>query len=133
MEDVGAVMDAAGSQAAAVFGGARGAAPALLFAASHPERSRASCCTRLSGGRWKRPTFPWGWTEERWRESYKQFVTETGTGEDLQRIGPDSAHDERFKQWWARFERLVASPQQVRELAEILGQIDVGSAPGWSR
>ncbi len=41
MADIGAVMDAAGSQAAAVFGGARGAAPALLFAASHPERTRA--------------------------------------------------------------------------------------------
>src|SRR6266542_1513924 len=127
MADIGAVMDAAGSQAAAVFGGARGAAPALLFAASHPERTRALVLYAPFVRTLEAPDFPWGWTEERWRESYERFVTETGTGEDLERLGPDAAHDDRFKQWWARFERLVASPQQVRELAEILGQIDIRS------
>src|SRR6266511_2470906 len=127
MADIGAVMDAAGSQAAAVFGGARGAAPALLFAASHPERTRALVLYAPFVRTLEAPDFPWGWTEERWRESYERFVTETGTGEDLERLGPDAADDDRFKQWWARFERLVASPQQVRELAEILGQIDIRS------
>src|SRR6266511_1453752 len=71
--------------------------------------------------------FPWGWTAERWRESYERFITGTGTGENLELQGPSAAHDDRFKEWWARFERLVASPQQVRELATILGQIDVRS------
>src|SRR6266542_3874647 len=127
MADIGAVMDAAGSQAAAVFGGARGAAPALLFAASHPERTRALVLYAPFVRTLEAPDFPWGWTEERWRESYERFVTETGTGEDLERLGPDAAHDDRFKQWWARFERLVASPQQIRELARILGQVDVRS------
>jgi pimeloyl-ACP methyl ester carboxylesterase len=41
MDDVEAVMDSVGSESAALFGGARGAAMALLFAASHPERVRA--------------------------------------------------------------------------------------------
>jgi hypothetical protein len=42
------------------------------------------------------------------------------TGENLDLQRPGAARDDRFKQWWARFERLVASPQQIRELATIL-------------
>jgi class 3 adenylate cyclase len=127
MDDIGAVMDAAGSQAASLFGGARGATPALLFAASHPERTRALVLYAPAVRALEAPDFPWGWTEEHWHESYERFVTGTGTGENLDQQGPDAAHDERFKQWWARFERLVASPQQIRELADILVQIDVRS------
>ena len=39
-DDIGAVMDAAGSESAVLFGGARGSAIAMMFAASHPERVR---------------------------------------------------------------------------------------------
>ncbi len=127
MDDIGVVMDAAGSQAAAVFGGARGSAPALLFAASHPGRTRALVLYAPFVRTLEASDFPWGWTAERWRESYERFITGTGTGENLELQGPSAAHDDRFKEWWARFERLVASPQQVRELATILGQIDVRS------
>src|SRR5437660_9370729 len=41
MDDVRAVMDAAGSPSAAICGGARGGAMALLFAATNPGRTRA--------------------------------------------------------------------------------------------
>ena len=40
-DDVGAVMDAAGSADAIVFGGARAATMATLFAATHPDRTKA--------------------------------------------------------------------------------------------
>jgi class 3 adenylate cyclase/pimeloyl-ACP methyl ester carboxylesterase len=127
MDDVRAVMDAAGSEAAAVFGGARGAAPALLFAASYPERTRALVLYAPNVRTVWAPDFSWGMPEERWREFYARFVEEMGTGENLGLQGPDALPDERFKQWWARFERLVASPQAFRELGTILGQIDVRS------
>ena len=39
--------------------------------------------------------------------------------------GPSGSVDDRFKQWWAPFMRLVASPGAYRELGAILGQIDV--------
>ena len=127
MDDIGAVMDSADSREAVIFGGARGAAPALLFAASHPELARALVLYAPSVRTLEAPDFPWGWNEERWRASLDRFVLDTGTGDDLERLAPDIAHDERFRHWWARFERLVASPEQVRELAGILGQIDVRS------
>jgi pimeloyl-ACP methyl ester carboxylesterase len=110
MDDVAAVMDAAGSEAAAVFGGARGAAPASLFAASHPERTRALILYAPNVRTLEAPDFPWGMTEHRRREFYERFVAEMGSGENLDLQGPSAVDDDRFKQWWSRFERLVASP-----------------------
>jgi class 3 adenylate cyclase len=127
MDDIGSVMDAAGSRVGAVFGCGRGAASALLFAASYPERTRALVLYAPIVRALVAPDFPWGWSEERRRDMYEGFITKMGTGETLDAAGPTAAHDDRFKQWWARFERLVASPQQVRELLVTLGQIDVRS------
>jgi class 3 adenylate cyclase len=127
MDDVRAVMDAAGSDSAAVFGGARGAAPALLFAASYPERVRALVLYAPTVRTLRAPDFPWGMTEEQRRAFYDRFVAEMGTGQNLDLQGPTGAQDERFTGWWARFERLVATPQAFRELGAILGQIDVRS------
>jgi class 3 adenylate cyclase len=127
MDDVRAVMDAAGSESAAVFGAARGAAPSLLFAATDPERVRALVLYAPTVRTLQAPDFPWGMTEEGRRVFYERFVTEMGTGQNLDLQGPSGATDERFSRWWARFERLVATPQAFRELGAILAQIDVRS------
>jgi class 3 adenylate cyclase/pimeloyl-ACP methyl ester carboxylesterase len=128
MDDVRAVMDAAGSETAAVFGGARGAAPALLFAASAPERTRALVVYAANVRTKWAPDFPWGRHDEERNAFYERFVAEMGTGLNLDLQGPSALDDERFTRWWARFERLVASPGAFIELAAILGQIDVRSA-----
>jgi class 3 adenylate cyclase len=127
MDDVRAVMDAVGSESAAVFGSARGSAPSLLFAASYPERVRALILYAPNVRTLRAADFPWGMTEEERWSFYERFVEEMGTGQNLDLQGPTGEADERFTQWWARFERLVASPQAYRELAAILGQIDVRS------
>src|SRR6516164_4065579 len=63
MDDVRAVMDAAGSQSAVVFGGARAGALSMLFAASHPERTRALVLYATSARtRWA-PDWPSGHTD----------------------------------------------------------------------
>jgi pimeloyl-ACP methyl ester carboxylesterase/class 3 adenylate cyclase len=123
MDDVRAVMDAAGSDTAAIFGGARGAAMTMLFAATYPERTRALVLYAPFAKTLRSPDWPFGRTEEEQQLFFERFTREMGTGENLDLQGP--SHDERFKQWWARFERLGASPGAWRELAEILGSIDV--------
>jgi pimeloyl-ACP methyl ester carboxylesterase len=64
MDDVRAVMDAAGSRRAAFYGLSEGAAMGILFAASYPERVAAlilrSCTPRTM---WA-PDFPWGRSSE---------------------------------------------------------------------
>lgn len=123
MDDVGAVMNAAGSEAAVVFGGARGAAMTMLFAASHPERTRALVLYAPVARSVKSVDWLYGRTEDEQSTFFDRFTQEMGTAQNLDLQGP--SHDPSFKRWWARFERLGASPGAWRELAEIFGQLDV--------
>jgi class 3 adenylate cyclase/pimeloyl-ACP methyl ester carboxylesterase len=127
MDDLRAVMDAAGCDRPALFGGARGGAMTLLFAGSHPERTRAlvlyaPVVKTVSG-----PDWPYGRTEEGQREFRRRFVAEMGTAQNLDLQGPSGERDPSFVAWWARFERLVASPGRFREIAGVLSGIDVRS------
>jgi pimeloyl-ACP methyl ester carboxylesterase/class 3 adenylate cyclase len=124
-DDVGAVMDAAGSEEAIVFGGARAASMALLFAATHPNRTRALILYAPVAKAVSTLDFPHGNSPEVQDEFFERFQREVGTGQNLLLQGPSVAGDERFVAWWARFERLVASPSAYRELGRILIEIDV--------
>lgn len=124
--DIGAVMDAAGSKTAAIFGGARAGAMSMLFAATHPERTQAlvlyaPVAKTLASADWS-----FGKSEEEQRKFVERFTAEMGTGENLDLQGP--SFDPAFKTWWARFERLVATPGAYRELAQIFTLVDVRQA-----
>ena len=54
-----------------------------------------------------------------------RFVDDMGTGRDVSRHAPSLAGNEHFVTWWARFERLVATPSRYKELAQILTDLDV--------
>lgn len=123
MDDIGAVMDAADSKTAVIFGGARGAAMTMLFAASHPERTRALVLYAPLARSLRAPDWPYGRSEEEQQAFFDRFTKEMGTAQNLEIQGP--SHDPSFRRWWARFERLGASPGAWRELAGILGELDV--------
>lgn len=124
-DDVGAVMDAAGSADAVVFGGARAASMAMLFAATHPDRTKALVLYAPVAKTVSTPDFPYGKTPEEQTVFFERFVREVGTGLNLHLQAPSVATDERFVMWWARFERLVASPSAYQELGRILTDVDV--------
>ena len=124
-DDVGAVMDAAGSADAIVFGGARAATMAMLFAATHPDRTKALILYAPVAKTVATPDFPYGKTPEEQRVFFERFVREVGTGQNLALQAPSVAADERFVRWWARFERLVASPSAFEELGRIFTDVDV--------
>ncbi len=124
-DDVGAVMDALGSRSAVIFGVARGAAMTLLFAATHPERTKALILYAPVARTLLAPDFPFGRTLQEQEAFYERFVREVGTGRNLALQAPSVAGDERFRSWWARFERLVATPSAYRELGAVLFEVDV--------
>src|SRR5262245_25698433 len=69
MDDIRAVMDAAGWERAILFGNEDGAALCAVFAASYPERTSAMILEFPTAmGRWA-PDHPWGWTDEQWDDS----------------------------------------------------------------
>ncbi len=125
MDDMSAVMDAAGSESAVIFGGARGGAMSMLFAATYPERVRALVLYAAVAKTMRTADFPYGKPEQDQQAFFDRFVAEMGTGQNLDLQGPSGLGDPRFVRWWARFERLVATPSAYRELAAIFGDLDV--------
>ena len=104
MDDVRAVLDAARSYRAAIIGVSEGGPLSVMFAATYPERT-AALVLYGSFAEFSSVATP----QE--LEFMLQFMDKAwGTGLSLLRFAPSMADDESFRQWWARFERLAASP-----------------------
>ena len=74
MDDIRAVMDAAGSRRAALFGWIDGAPLSLVFAATFPERVSALVLLGSFARRMWAPDYPWGMTEEQFRAANEVFM-----------------------------------------------------------
>lgn len=125
MDDAGAVMDAAGSETAALFGAGRGGIMAMLFAATHPERVRALVLLESWAKMIRSDDHPYGASAAEDDTFVARFVTEMGSGQNLDLQAPSGLEDERFVRWWARFERLITSPAGFKELASVRRNVDV--------
>lgn len=122
MDDVRAVMDAAGSQTAFVLGVSEGGAMSMLFAASHPDRCRGLVLLGTYAH------FKSAVLDDAGLAAYIDEIDRTwGTGVGVRRFAPSRADDARFRSWWARFERAGASPTAVIDLMRMNGEIDVRS------
>jgi class 3 adenylate cyclase len=127
MDDVVAVLDTVGSERAAVFAQFEAGAMAALFAATHPERTTTlmlyEAMPRVS---WA-PDYEWALTREE-REAYVERSMETwGDGSRLRPLAPRSGDNERFRRWFARLERLSASPATAAGLLRMHAEVDIRS------
>jgi class 3 adenylate cyclase len=120
MDDVRAVMDAAGSERAALLGVSEGGAMSALFAATYPDRvtalilygsfartgshamSQGELDARLNA------------IEREWPDSMDPAVP-----------APSLAMDEGYRRWWRTFIRHAASPGAAIGLLRMNSQIDV--------
>ncbi len=104
MDDVRAVMDAAGSERAALFGMSEGGAMSMLFAATYPERTRALA---FYGTYARHPTL----TPDSLPHHIELIERVWGSGEYLMRyMMPTRTSDQNLRQAAARWERQSASP-----------------------
>jgi len=120
MDDVRAVMDAAGSQRAALFGGSEGGPMSLLFAATYPERAQALV---LYGSYALHPKLS---SQEVLERELDRVDRLWGTGNYyLSRFTPSSPEeDEVRRRGFARFERQSASPSAVMAIYRMNREID---------
>jgi class 3 adenylate cyclase len=130
MDDVRAVMDAAGSERAALIGSWDGAAIAALFAATYPERTAAVILnTPIVRGRWA-SDYPWGSRDE--VDSVASFASGWATREAIEEVVaediPGRLGDEEFARQMASYTRLSASPTTFAQLLELTLAIDVRQA-----
>ncbi len=125
MDDVRAVMDAAGSPRAVLVGVSEGSALSILFAATCPDRVSALVLVggsaRLAAG----PDYPWGVTEAGAEALGHDLESHWGNGVTLPLIYPSAVGDPSVLEWWARFERIAASPGAAIATATMCLQIDV--------
>jgi hypothetical protein len=125
MDDVRAVMDAAGSARAALFGFSEGGPMSGLFAATYPERTTALIMHGSFPRRTRRADYPWGPTDEEWAALVDQAGREWGGPVWFEARAPSRAQDRVLREWWARALRLGASPAANRRLLQMNTEIDV--------
>ncbi len=126
MDDVRAVMDAAGSERAALIGLSEGVTMSILFAATYPQRVTALI---LSGGM-ARSTYaedyPWGTPAEALVEAgYELMLPNWGDGSTIEVAAPSQAHNPATREFYGRLERSTASPGMLAALSQMFLDLDV--------
>jgi class 3 adenylate cyclase len=124
MYDVGTVMDAADSSQAAIFGHGDGARLALLFAATHPDRTTALILADAYARRLRAADYPCGVPEEVAPKLIEAILSTWGTGEAARVGAPSLAGNESFVEWRGRFERLAMSPGQFKPVYPLTYSFD---------
>jgi pimeloyl-ACP methyl ester carboxylesterase/class 3 adenylate cyclase len=125
MDDVRAVLDAVGSERAFMFGVSQGGPMAILFAATHPDRTAGLILYGTYPTVRSDPDIPWGRSEAWVVEYLRQLDEEWGTGSFGAHVAPSRAGDGAFRDWWARLERLAAGPGNAMAYARANIQADV--------
>ena len=125
MEDLTAVLDAAGSGRAALFGVSEGAPMSALFAATHVDRVTALVMYgSYAKGSWAED-YPWAPTPEQAAAGAELIEDGWGQGFWLDALAPSFAADPRLVRWWARYERQAASPAMARAISRLATEVDV--------
>jgi pimeloyl-ACP methyl ester carboxylesterase/class 3 adenylate cyclase len=123
MDDLRAVMDAAGSSRAALMGSSEGGPMSILFAATYPERVAALVLYgSLPRFAWAQD-FPWGEPIERWSRELDEDLRNWGSVESIRELFPGLSEDELETR--ARYQRLSASPSAYRQIELMNQEIDV--------
>jgi class 3 adenylate cyclase len=125
MDHVRAVMDAAGSERAALFGLSEGGPMSILFAATYPDRVTQLVLAGTMARFLRDDDYPHGGTPAHLQRMVDQIEEHWGEGAMLDLFAPSLMADPRAVHWWGRFQRRAASPGMARALIEMLAEIDV--------
>jgi class 3 adenylate cyclase len=126
MDDIRAVMDAAGSERAAILGWSEGAALCAQFVATYPDRASALV---MYGGfpcLGRDEACPWGVRENVMENWLQHLSARWGTDGGLLRFwAPTAAEGARERDWFERFQRLSTSPGSAMALFRGISTVDI--------
>ncbi len=127
MDDVRAVMDAAGCERAAILGVSEGGPMSLLFAATYPARTAAIVVYGSYARTMRAPDYPWG--EARGPRAARAAEAERSWPVALtESLAPSRVGDQRFESWLMTYLRHGASPAAAAALYRMNQEIDVRGA-----
>lgn len=125
MDDVRAVMDAVGSERAALCGVSEGGPMCSLFAATYPEKTSALVMIGTYAKRVRDEEYPWGPTMEQREHFFEVMRDQWGGPVGIDERAPSLANDPQFREWWATYLRMGASPGAAVALTQMNADIDV--------
>jgi class 3 adenylate cyclase len=129
MDDLEAVVDAAGFERAVLFGGSDAASVCALFAATHPARTSALIAYGAEARGTAAPDYPWAWSVEEWDTYLAELADGWGTDAYTQRVFawlvPSATADAEQRAWWRAMMRLSATPSSMSALEAIWAELDI--------
>jgi class 3 adenylate cyclase len=127
IDEVVAVMDAAGSEQAAIMGIFDAGPMATLFAATRPDRTVALILANTSARILASDDYPLGAPSSVAEAAIDRVARTWGTEEQARMQVPSRASDERFRRWFARYTRSIAGPTAVRAYLRAMLDVDARS------
>jgi pimeloyl-ACP methyl ester carboxylesterase len=132
VDDLRAVMDAADSEQAVLFGFEDGGMLAGMFAATHPDRTIALVMFSPWAKAYQTPDWPFGWTQAEQDEWNLHVAEDWGTTAfarwNVSMFAPGHERDAAFVDAMARYWRACASPSAIRAIDAMHMEIDAWSA-----
>ena len=126
MDDVRAVMDAAGSERAALVGISEGVPMSILFAATYPQRVLALVCSGGMARSTYAEDYPWGTPAQALVESGLELILPNwGDGSIIEVSSPSQADNVEERAFYGRLERSTASPGMLTALSQMFLDLDI--------
>jgi pimeloyl-ACP methyl ester carboxylesterase/class 3 adenylate cyclase len=127
VDDIRAVLDEAGSRRTVVAGHLAGCAPAMVFAAAHPERVESLILMGGYARLLRGADYPDGVEQAHINQITDLILDQWGAGDDLDFSNPSKAGDGEFRRWYARIQRMSASPATAAAMTRQWFEVDVRS------
>ncbi|HUP16116.1 MAG TPA: adenylate/guanylate cyclase domain-containing protein [Acidimicrobiia bacterium] len=129
VDDVRAVLDAAGSDQAVIYGDTEGGLSGMMLAATDPERVSALVLVNAVPHLLREDDYPIGAPLQAADALSKQYVAQHGTTSDmLELTAPSVANDLRFRNWWTRYQRMSVPLGLVKTTFDWFAEVDVRAA-----
>ena len=125
MDDLRSVMDAVGSERAAVIASMAGGFMAAVFAATHPDRTTALVFVDAFPRIAQTTGYPWGLGPDGLASQLHAIETGWGEGTMLGLFAPDLIDDVALRTSWGRYERNSVSPGTALAMVRMMAEIDV--------
>ena len=126
MDDVRAVMDAAGSERAALVGVSEGGPMSMLFAATYPERTEALLLIGAEVKEEQTDDWPWGeGTRDEFDEWIRELPDRWGRALVADRFFPDDPDPETTARWFGRLQTSSMTPRDAIAFMSMAMEIDV--------
>jgi class 3 adenylate cyclase len=120
-----AVLDAVGSRQASIVAMAESGLPALLLAATHPDRVEAVVVDAPFARFLRAPDHPYGLPARLLDDTVEAFRLSLGSAALVDLMAPSRSDDPYFRQWWGRCERLTGGPSYFSRLVRLFLATDI--------